>query len=159
MSRRIVSGFSLIELMVTLSIMAVLATMAVPMLQLVVQRQKEQDLRAALMEVRQAIDAYKRAADQGRIEVKLGESGYPHSLEQLVEGVPDAKSPSQQMMYFLRRLPRDPMYADATVSPDESWGQRSYSSPPDDPSEGEDVFDIYSTSEAVGLNGVPYREW
>jgi general secretion pathway protein G len=158
MSRK-ARGFSLIELMVTLSIMAVLATLAVPMMQLVVQRQKEQDLRAALLEVRQALDAYKRAADQGRIEIKLGESGYPRTLDELVEGVPDAKSPSQRMMYFLRRLPRDPMHTDASLSPADTWGKRSYSSPPDDPSEGEDVFDIYSSSETVGLNGVPYREW
>jgi len=159
MRRQEVQGFSLIELMVTLALMAVLATLAVPMMQLAVQRQKEQDLRAALMQIREGIDAYKRAADQGRIIVKVGESGYPHSLEELVEGVPDAKSPSQQTLYFLRRLPRDPFHADTSAAPADTWAKRSYASPPDDPAEGADVFDVYSPSEVVGLNGVPYRDW
>lgn len=159
MSPPSIHGFSLIELMITLAIMAVLAVVAVPMLQVAVQRQKEQDLRSALVQVREAIDAYKRAADLGRIEVKLGESGYPHALDELVEGVSDAKSPAHQQLYFLRRLPRDPFYQDASAPAEATWGKRSYSSPPDDPSEGADVFDIYSTSEVVGLNGVPYREW
>lgn len=159
MRRHELQGFSLIELMVTLALMAVLATLAVPMMQLVVQRQKEQDLRTALIDIREAIDSYKRAADQGRLTVKVGESGYPHSLEELVEGVPDAKSPSQQKLYFLRRLPRDPFYADPSVAPADTWAKRSYASPPDDPTEGADIFDVYSMSDVVGLNGAPYREW
>ncbi len=154
------SGFTFIELMVTLAIMSVLVLVAVPMEQVVVQRQKERDLRMALAQIREALDAYKRAADQGRIIVKLGESGYPKSLEQLVDGVEDQRSPVKQKMYFLRRLEPDPMApGGAATKPAETWGLRSYASPADNPAEGDDVFDVYSKSDKVGLNGVPYRKW
>lgn len=153
-----VRGFTFIELMVTLAIMAVLVMVAVPMAQLSVQRQKEQELRAALIEIRDALDAHKRASDQGRISIRIGDSGFPKSLTELVEGVDDQRSPSKRKLYFLRRLPRDPM-APASISAEESWGLRSYASPPDDPAEGDDIFDVYSRSEKVGLNGLPYRDW
>lgn len=154
-----VSGFTFVELMVTLAIMAVLVSVALPMAQLAVQRQKEHDLRTALAEIREALDAYKRASDQGRIAVKLGESGYPQSLNQLVEGVDNQRSPTRQKLYFLRRIPPDPMALNSTAKPFETWGLRSYASPPDEPSEGDDVFDVYSQSDRLGLNGVPYRKW
>ncbi len=149
-------GFTFIELMITLAIMAVLVTVAVPLAQLTVHRQKEQTLRAALAQIREALDAYKRAADQGRIAIPPGASGYPKSLEQLVTGVEDQRSPTRRTLYFLRRLPADPL---ATTAAGASWGLRSYASPPDEPSAGDDVFDVYSTSDKVGLNGVPYRQW
>ena len=152
-------GFTFIELMITLAILGVLVLLAVPMAQTTVQREKEKELRAALMEIREALDAHKRAADQGRIVLKLGESGYPKTLEDLVQGIPDQKSPQKQMMYFLRRLPRDPMHPDQGAAPADTWGKRSYQSPPDEPAEGADVFDVYSLSEKGGLNGVPYRKW
>lgn len=129
------------------------------MAQTAVQRDKEKDLRAALMEIREGLDAHKRAADQGRIVLKLGDSGYPKTLEDLVQGIPDQKSPQKQMMYFLRRLPRDPMHPDQDAAPADTWSKRSYQSPPDEPAEGPDVFDVYSLSEKVRLNGVPYRKW
>lgn len=146
-------GFTFIELMMTLAIMAVLATVAVPLAQLGVQRQKEHALRVALGDIREALDAYKRASDQGRIALKVGESGYPRALAQLVEGVDDQRSPSKRKLYFLRRLPDDPMAADG------AWGLRSYAAAPDEPAEGDDVFDVYSQSDKPGLNGVPYRQW
>lgn len=152
-------GFTFIELMLTLAIMGVLVMVAVPMAQLSVQREKERELRLALETLRTALDAYKRAADQGRVATRIGDSGYPPTLEALVEGVPDLRSPSRQTLYFLRALPRDPMQTDAGLPAARTWGQRSYASPPDDPSEGEDVFDVFSRSDKTGLNGVPYRQW
>lgn len=144
-------GFTLIELLVTVAIVAVLASVALPLNELVVQRSKEQDLRRALREIREAIDAYKQAWDEGRIVKRAGESGYPKRLEDLVQGVEDQRSPKKERIYFLRRLPPDPF--------GESWGKRAYASAPEDPKEGDDVFDVYSLSSATGLNGRPYREW
>lgn len=153
------AGFTFIELAVTLAIMGVLAMVAVPMIELVNQRQKERELRSALIQIREAIDAYRRATDQGRIAVKIGDSGYPKSLNDLVEGIPDMKTPQRQKIYFLRRLPRDPLHPDPDAVPADTWGKRSYASPPDAPHEGDDVFDVYSLSSAKGINGVPYKEW
>ena len=152
-------GFTFIELMITLAIMATLATVAVPMAQVALQRAKEQQLRSALIEMREAIDAYKRASDNGRIKLSLGASGYPKKLEELVEGVPDQRSPSKQNIYFLRRLQRDPFQSREDGSAADSWNKRAYASPPDNPSEGEDVFDVASRSTKVGLNGVPLNQW
>jgi general secretion pathway protein G len=116
-----------------------------------VQRAKEQDLRRALRDIREAIDAYKQAADEGRIAKKVGESGYPRRLEDLVAGVEDQKHPKKERIYFLRRLPPDPF--------GEAWGLRAYASPPEEPKEGEDVYDVFSRSERTGINGRPYRQW
>ena len=144
-------GFTLIELVITVAIVGVLASVAQPLHELTMRRAKEQDLRRALREVREAIDAYKRASDEGRILKRPGDSGYPRRLEELVAGVEDQKSAKKQRIYFLRRLPPDP-FAD-------TWGLRSYASPPDDPREGDDVFDVFSTSDRIGMNGRPYRAW
>ena len=113
-------GFTLIELMVTLAIIALLATMAVPFAQLAARRAKEQDLRIALREIRGALDAYKKAADEGRVEKKADSSGYPPSLEALVEGIQDSKQPDAKVkIYFLRRIPRDPFADIRALSPEE----------------------------------------
>lgn len=152
-------GFTFIELMMTLAIMGVLALVAVPMMELTIQREKEKELRSALMKIREALDAYKKATEQGQIAWRMGESGYPKNLLDLVEGVPDMKSLTRQKIYFLRRLPRDPMNPDRSLKPENTWGKRSYRSPPGRPEEGEDVFDIFSLSNSAGLNGQPYREW
>jgi general secretion pathway protein G len=152
-------GFTLIELVVTVAIVAVLASIALPFNELVVQRSKEQDLRRALREMRDAIDAHKQASDEGRLTKRAGDSGYPKKLEDLVAGVEDQKSPKKERIYFLRRLPRDPFAVDPSLAPAETWGKRAYASPPDDPREGEDVFDVFSLSTGVGINGRPYKEW
>ena len=151
-------GFTLIELVITVAIVGILSSAAVPLVQLNVQRHKEQELRTALRQTREAIDAYKQAADDGRIEKKADASGYPPTLAVLVEGVEDIKKPDKPKIYFLRRMPRDP-FAPDYVATDETFGKRSYESPPDDPRDGKDVFDIYSRAEGKGLNGIAYREW
>ncbi|OQW86637.1 MAG: general secretion pathway protein GspG [Rhodoferax ferrireducens] len=153
------AGFTLIELVVTMAIVGILASVAVPLGELSVQRAKEQELRSALRHIREALDSYKRAVEEGRVLRRADGSGYPPSLEVLTNGADDAKTPVQAKIYFLRRLPRDPFYPDPGVAAADTWGKRAYASPPDAPSEGNDVFDVYSLSERVGLNGIAYREW
>lgn len=152
-------GFTFIELLISLAILGVLAMAMSPMLQVVQRRQKEHELRVALVQLREAIDAYKRASEQGRVPLRLGESGYPPSLNVLVEGVVDQHSPVRQRLYFLRRMPRDPFATSPPEPAADGWGLRAYESPPDDPRSGRDVFDVYSRSTETGLNGIPYRQW
>jgi general secretion pathway protein G len=153
------NGFTLIELVITVTIVAILASVAVPLMEVAVQRNKEQELRVSLRQIREAIDAYKQAVDEGKVARSADESGYPRSLNTLVEGVDNIKDPKKSKLYFLRRVPRDPMAGDSKLDPSETWGKRSYASPADDPQEGDDLFDVYSLSKGTGLNGVAYREW
>ncbi|MBU1482176.1 MAG: type II secretion system GspH family protein [Gammaproteobacteria bacterium] len=157
-SNRAEDGFTLIELLVTIVIVAILASVAMPLSALSQQRANEKELRQSLREIRIAIDAYKQAADEGRVARSLDQSGYPPKLSVLVEGASDVKSPVKKKIYFLRRIPRDP-FADNDISGETSWGTRSYDSPPEAPHAGKDVYDVYSQSDRIGLNGVPYREW
>lgn len=152
-------GFSLIELLITLAVVAVLAGVVVPVAQTAVQRAKEQDLRIALRELRGAIDRYKKAGEEGRIRKATTDSGYPATLQVLLEGEDDLRDPKRRKIYFLRRIPRDPMHPDSRVAPADTWAKRSYASEPDNPREGDDVYDVYSQSAGIGLNGVPYRQW
>jgi general secretion pathway protein G len=145
-------GFTLIELLIAVTIVALLASVALPLAELASQRSKEQDLRVALRNIREAIDAYKRAADDGIVDRPVDRTGYPPTLASLVEGATDKRKPDAPKLYFLRRLPRDPMTG-------EDWGLRSYASTATEPAAGKDVYDVFSRSEGVGLNGVPYREW
>lgn len=152
-------AFTLIELLATVAIVAVLALAATPMIEVSARRAQEAELRSALRSLRGAIDAYKTAVDEGRIARRADESGYPRSLEVLAAGAIDAKDPQQRRIYFLRRIPRDPFAPDPALKGAETWGLRSYASPPEAPAAGDDVFDVYSLSARTGLNGVPYREW
>lgn len=154
-------GFTLLEIAIALAVLSVLVTMAVPTLRLQAQREREIELRQSLREIRLALDAYRQAVRDGRVKLPADASGYPATLDLLVDGVPDAGRSDGARLYFLRRLPRDPMLArEATdLGIDPGWGQRSYASPPDDPRAGADVFDVYSRSAGVGLNGIPYRRW
>jgi general secretion pathway protein G len=143
-------GFTFIELLIVVAILALLASVAMPLAEVTMQRNKEQDLRRSLREIREAIDAYKLAGDEGRIEKRADKSGYPPTLAVLAEGVADKKT--GQVVYFLRRVPRDPLG-------EAEWGLRSYKSPPGSPQPGDDVFDVYTRSSDTGLNGVPYKDW
>jgi general secretion pathway protein G len=153
------NGFTLIELLITLAILGLLATLVLPVSRTIIQRDHEQHLRHDLREIRNAIDGYKKAYDDGRFPKSVGESGYPKNLQVLVDGVVDQIDPKHKKIFFLRRIPRDPMNPDITQTPDETWGKRCFDSEADEPSEGSDVFDVYSKSQGIGLNGAPYDKW
>jgi general secretion pathway protein G len=153
-------GFTLIEMMITVAIVGVLALGVVPLAKMGVQRMRESELRAALRDIRTGIDAYKMAYDSALIKNVVDASGYPPTLRTLVDGVEDVHDPNKKkMLYFMRRIPRDPLNPDTTLAPEDSWGLRSYASPPDDPQPGDDVYDVYTQSSKVGLDGTPYRSW
>ncbi len=150
-------GFTIIELMVVMAILAILATMAMPLAEVAARRSKERELKAALWEIRNALDRYKQAYDDGRVTMRSsGATGYPRTLEDLVITTIDAKTGAP--MHFLRRIPRDPFNKDL-VSDAATWGLRSYASPADRPKPGDDVYDIYSLSSGAGSNGIAYAKW
>jgi general secretion pathway protein G len=155
-------GFTLIELIVTVTIVAVLASAVMPMLKMTVQRSKENELRANLRQIREAIDAYKKAADDGRIKKQIDASGYPPNLEVLVKGVVNEKDANKSVLKFLRRIPLDPMTPVENAETEDlpnNWGLRSYTSDAAKPVAGDDVYDVYSQSQQLGINGVPYAKW
>ena len=154
MKRRRQRGFTLVELIVSFTIMALLTSMAVPLAAYKVKRDKERELRYVLREMRDAIDAYKDASTKGLIDVKLGTEGYPETLEILVEGVKLSQSADGKKIKFLRRIPRDPMTGNY------DWGKRSMQDDPKSQSwGGQNVFDIYSKSTERARDGTPYAEW
>lgn len=150
-------GYSFVELLVVTAILFILASAVMPLAQVTAQRQREVELRAALRQMRTAIDKFKDAVDQQRIaatELKPGSEGYPPDLETLVEGVPMQNDQSGVKLKFLRRIPIDPM----TNSTE--WGMRSYQDRPDATTwGGQSVFDVYTKSEATALDGTKYRDW
>jgi len=151
--RRSQRGFTLAELVTVAAVMAVLALVTLPVAKFTAKRTKEAELRQALREMRSAIDEYKRYGDAGLIQLDLGTEYYPKKLEVLVEGV-DIVGQVNKKLKLLRRIPIDPM-----TGKDE-WGLRSFQDASDATSwGGEDVYDVYSLSKGVGLNGVPYRKW
>lgn len=153
------AGFTLIELLIVLAILGLLATLTAPVAEVTVQRARERELRVALREIRTGIDAYKKAYEEGRIARSTDASGYPGDLQTLVDGVEDARDPNKRKMFFLRRIPPDPMYRGEAIDPADTWGKRAYDSEANEPREGRDVYDLYSRSSRVGLNGVPYAKW
>jgi general secretion pathway protein G len=148
--RRGERGLTIIELIVTITILAILASAAVPIARIRVKREKERELRRDLWEIRDAIDHYKDAADKGGFQTKIDSNGYPPDLETLVKGV-DVQG---KKIKFLRRIPVDPM-----TGKDE-WGLRSMQDDADSTSwGGQNVFDVYTQSQGTGLDGTNYREW
>ena len=151
--RRRAAGFTIAELVMVCAIMAILGSVALPIAKHTAKRSKEADLRLYLRLMRNSIDEYKRYSDAGLIPVDLGTEGYPKELEVLVEGV-DLVGQVDRKIKFLRRIPLDPMTGEA------EWGLRSYQDEADSTSwGGENVYDVFSLSEGVGLNGVKYAEW
>jgi len=166
-------GFTYIEMLVALALVGLLAALVAPTVRKARQRADEQALRVALREIRSGLDAYKKAWDEGRISKKVGDSGYPPRLADLVAGVPDASKPDAPRLYFMRRLPADPLFRPSLlpgyttpgepgtlgVPPERTWGLRSYASPANAPAPGDDVFDVYSLHPGVALDGSRYRDW
>ena len=151
-----IAGYSIIELLVVMTVLGILATAAMPLMELTARRTKERELKLALHEIRRAIDDYKKLYDAGRIAKISSVNGYPSSLQVLANGVPDAGG--GPTIYFLRPIPKDP-FAAREVPAELSWGLRSYFSSAEQPQAGVDVYDVYSTVSGVGINGIPYRKW
>ncbi len=153
LSARGQAGYTLAELVMVAAVMVILAGAVLPAVKFTARRTKEMELRHHLRTMREAIDTYKRYSDMGLLPVDIGTEGYPAELEDLVEGVEIAGQIDRKLK-LLRRIPVDPMTGEA------EWGMRSFQDEPDSDSwGGENIFDVYSESGGVGLNGVPYRQW
>jgi general secretion pathway protein G len=150
-------GFTFLELVIVTTILLILAATVVPLAQVTSQRQRETELRRSLREMRTALDRFKDAVDQGLIpmtELEPANEGYPPDLETLVDGVSVANDASGRKLKFLRRVPVDPMTKDT------EWGLRSYQDDPDSTSwGGQNVYDVYTTSEGTALDGTKYKDW
>ena len=145
------AGFTLIELMVAITILAILTMMALPLARVTIQREREKQLRAALWEMRDAIDRYKDAADRQVFQIKVDSMGYPPDLDTLVKGV---EGQAGKKYRFLRSIPTDPM------THSKEWGLRSMQDDPDSDSwGGQAVFDVYSKSTGTALDGTKYKDW
>ena len=161
--QRPTAGFTLIEMIAVLAIVATLVMAAVPLQELVVRRTQDQTLRKALRDLRGALDEHRRAVETGLIARGANGSPWPASLQVLVDGVPlvdtgGRTADEAPRLYLLRRLPRDPT-APFDLPAAQTWALRSSSSPPDNPQPGADVFDVSSRSEATALDGTRLRDW
>ncbi len=144
-------GFTLLELIVAATILSILTLMALPLARVTIQREKEKELRAALWEMRDAIDRYKDAADRQMFQTKVDSQNYPPDLETLVKGV---EVQGGKKLRFLRAIPTDPM------TKSKEWGLRSMQDDPDSDSwGGQNVFDVYTKAEGTGLDGTKYKDW
>lgn len=155
--RKAVGGFTFIELLVTTAVLMVLASAALPLARVTMKRQRESELRRCLREMRSAIDRFKDMADSQVIapmEVPFGSEGYPKSLTALVEGVSRNNDATGSKIKLLRRVPIDPMTGEA------EWGMRSYQDRPDSAVwGGQNVYDVYSKSAGIALDGTKYKDW
>jgi general secretion pathway protein G len=148
------AGFTFIELVIATFVMMILATAALPIARVSMKRQREKELRATLREIRTAIDRFKDNADRQVISAEFGSEGYPPSLEVLVEGVPLNNDVTGRKLKLLRRIPIDPLTGQA------DWGMRSYQDPTDAKAwGGQNVYDVYSKSDGIALDGSKYRDW
>ncbi len=148
------SGHTLIELLVTMVILCILAVGVLPLSEMAFKRTKEIQLRENLRIIRNALDEHKRLSDEGKIAVDAFSSGYPKTLDVLIEGVEVGGGPKPYKKRLLRKIPRDPMTEDG------EWGLRSYADDPDsDVWGGKDVYDVYSKSDREALDGTKYSEW
>ncbi|OCY34596.1 prepilin-type N-terminal cleavage/methylation domain-containing protein [Acinetobacter pittii] len=151
-------GFTFIELIVSLALLALLASVVIPISDLASRHSKERELKKALIEIRDAIDEYKVASDKNEIPIKYRtSSGYPPNLS-VLEGIPGERG-GKKTYRFLRKIPADPFAVDKNIPPEQTWGIREFLSEADNPKKGDDVYDIYSLSTQVGSNGMMYREW
>lgn len=153
-------GFTFVELLVCLVLLGILASIVIPVTEITSRNSKEKDLKRSLVEIRQAIDAFKTASEQNKIPKSFKtETGYPSNLK-VLEGV-KTKDGKIVVERFIRNIPRDPFFEGniENFSPEETWGKRAYLSDYDKPKNGDDVYDIYSLSEQKGTNGIPYNQW
>lgn len=154
-------GFTLVELLVTLALVAIATTVVLPYGVLVETRAKEAELRTALRTIRRALDEYKAASDAGLIEKPTGSSGFPRNLEVLVAGMQSSAAfgGAARPVVFLRNVPRDPFHPDRSLPASATWNLRSYGAAPGDFSAGSDVYDVSSKSERRALDGSQLAEW